>query len=601
MIFIISIGVGVLIGWFVKPEPKPKKPGILLRISPTETKLYTSLNNERIITTAMMKEFMDNNEISYYNFVNYNHNTDIVDIYLPEAIEISENVFSYFVNLASVSLPRATTFGNNAFSDCPKLTSVSLPKATEFGDEAFSDCYKLTSVSLPKATEFGDDAFYRCLNLTSVSLPEATAFEKGAFEGCNGLTSVSLPKATIFGFSAFRECTSLTSVSLPKAIEFGNSAFRECTSLTSVSLPEAIEFRNDAFRECTSLTSISLPKTTSFGGKAFYNCTNLRSISLPKTTSFGGKAFYRCINLGGGTKISGSDGLFSELTPVYLPEVITFHKTVDEGEGPFILCINLASVSLPKTTGLNGGDAFRDCYNLISVSLPKVTEFGDNAFDNCDRLNENNDCEFAPDITFMVAGVATSLLGASGAIDQTVADSFDDGGSVVSINFANNPLAGYNSGDTGALTGGTGSGAMYLVTSVFNNSMDYTITYPGFGYAVGDVLTLDGNGTSALTITVQNVVYDATGLDYTIDSIGSLVTVFSADGVLNGTGAKYIIKGVKYSGMVTQVEVLDNFRGTGYSVGDVLRCDGNGNGKCFIRVETVVDGSLGDNIGGVIF
>ena len=60
-------------------------------------------------------------------------------------------------------------------------------------------------------------------------------------------------------------------------------------------------------------------------------------------------------------------------------------------------------------------------------------------------------------------------------------------------------------GDTGALTGGTGTGATYIVTTVTTGAVTaYTIDAQGLGYVDGDVLTMSQGGADA-TITVNTV------------------------------------------------------------------------------------------------
>ena len=216
LVIVAAIVLGVVFGI------KDKLPGILVRVSPTETKLFTDLNTETTLTVANMRAFMTKNKIT--TRLTECANSDILDIFLPEVTSVENNAFSRYTELVSVSLPKATTFGDNAFNGCANLISVSLPKATTFGDDAFSSCVDLVSVSLPEATEFKDDAFSRCRDLKSVSLPKATEFKDDAFESCFNLVSVSLPKATTFGDDAFEFCLRLN--------ETGNTVFASTITFT---------------------------------------------------------------------------------------------------------------------------------------------------------------------------------------------------------------------------------------------------------------------------------------------------------------------------------------------------------------------------------
>jgi hypothetical protein len=93
---------------------------------------------------------------------------------------------------------------------------------------------------------------------------------------------------------------------------------------------------------------------------------------------------------------------------------------------------------------------------------------------------------------------------------------------------------GYTALGTGALTGGTGTGATYEATTVTGAQAVATVTIVagGSGYTVGDVLTLAGGGGDA-TITVATTSGLIEGVEYTIYSQGS--TDFTLQGAADNT------------------------------------------------------------------
>ncbi len=148
---------------------------------------------------------------------------------------------------------------------------------------------------------------------------------------------------------------------------------------------------------------------------------------------------------------------------------------------------------------------------------------------------------------------------------------------------------GYVVGDTGVFSGGSGSGATFSVTAVGAGGAvtDYNITGGGFGYTATDVLTCAGAGGGDATVQIIAVNDAATGTGYAVGDIGTFVTVH---GSAPTTDAKYRVTTVN-AGAVTGVAILDNFKGVGYAVLDVLRLDGNGNGEAYIQVGAVQGGN----------
>lgn len=173
--------------------------------------------------------------------------------------------------------------------------------------------------------------------------------------------------------------------------------------------------------------------------------------------------------------------------------------------------------------------------------------------------------------------ISAHTLGAAGIL-------FTDGSSAGAVSTGG---TGYVVGNTGTFTGGSGTGATYIIATVTGGAVtDYNITSGGFGYAATDTLTFTGSGDGAATCSLTAVNDNSFGSGYTTGQIGNLVTV---SGPVPSIVAKYRVTAAAGGGNVGGVQVLDNFKGTGYTVGDVLRLDG-GDQQCYIKVTSVENG-----------
>ena len=142
----------------------------------------------------------------------------------------------------------------------------------------------------------------------------------------------------------------------------------------------------------------------------------------------------------------------------------------------------------------------------------------------------------------------------------------------------------YVTGETGALTGGSGSGATFEINTVDTGGeiLTYTVTDGGHGYAVGDTLIITSTGTgTGGTLSVSTITADD-GTTYTVGDTGNLVGG-------NGTGATYEVVSIGTGGSVTDVDVTDT--GTGYVVGDLLTLDGSGASDAVLNVLSVGPGN----------
>ena len=228
----------------------------------------------------------------------------------------------------------------------------------------------------------GDCAFSRCTLMTSVMIPDSvTSIGEYAFSGCSGLTSVTIPKGvTRIENSAFRDCASLTSVTIPRSVtSIGAYVFSGGNIYLNVdpdnsaycSIDGALYSKDRTVLECA--------------GKI----TGGRFIIPTQVTCIGDGAFMSCRNLTSVTipasVTSICRGAFSgcsNLASVTIPDSVTYLDAA-----VFVNCTALQSVKIPDGVDFIQPDTFNNCTALTSVTIPdSVTFIGQYAFSGCSGL-----------------------------------------------------------------------------------------------------------------------------------------------------------------------------------------------------------------------
>lgn len=212
---------------------------------------------------------------------------------------LSEACFTNNKSIIDVTMPNNIQVDAGAFRNCTALLSVSMHNdITEISAECFEGCTSLQSVSWPeKLQKIGQGAFSGCVNLKGV--PSGTNLAEigdNAFSGCTSITYVDFPASlTTIGQGAFYACTSLREIILPDTItKIGNHAFENCSAATKLRLSSGTTVINNyTFSGCKSVKEIAVPATvTEIGREAFYGCSAATMIRLPQgLTSVGNNAF----------------------------------------------------------------------------------------------------------------------------------------------------------------------------------------------------------------------------------------------------------------------------------------------------------------------
>lgn len=166
-----------------------------------------------------------------------------------------------------------------------------------------------------------------------------------------------------------------------KVTSIGDYAFKMCSRLTSVTLPNTLtSIGISAFCECTGLTSVTLPNSlTSIISNAFWGCSSLESLNVEA----------------GNMMFSSIDGVLYNndvskliICPAGKSSITTFPETLTSiGDGAFLTCAGLTSLTLPNSLASIGDFAFYECTGLTSVTLPNsLISIGEGAFSYCSSL-----------------------------------------------------------------------------------------------------------------------------------------------------------------------------------------------------------------------
>ena len=239
----------------------------------------------------------------------------------------------------------------------------------EYGVE-FCTCGNITTITrMPKdfkgayripdfVTNISICAINGCNELTSLFIPKSlTGIEKDNFELCEQLTSLVVEQGNPM-FDSRNNCNAIIITST-------NTLVHGCNGST---IPDGIEVIADfAFSQRRNLSHITIPDSVVYIGEfAFSGCFSLDSeITLHGIRQVPRSCFSGCTRL---KKVIIGDGV----------------KAV---EGAFDGCSLLSDVVITEGTKYIGNMAFYNCINLVSVTLPKSIErIESTAFERCNRI-----------------------------------------------------------------------------------------------------------------------------------------------------------------------------------------------------------------------
>lgn len=239
----------------------------------------------------------------------------------------------------------------------------------EYGVE-FCTCGDITTITrMPKdfkgayripdfVTNISMCAINGCNELISLFIPKSlTGIEKDNFELCEQLTSLVVEQGNPM-FDSRNNCNAIIITST-------NTLVHGCNGST---IPDGIEVIADfAFSQRRNLSHITIPDSVVYIGEfAFSGCFSLDGeITLHGIRQVPRSCFSGCTRL---KKVIIGDGV----------------KAV---EGAFDGCSLLSDVVITEGTKYIGNMAFYNCINLVSVTLPKSIErIESTAFERCNRI-----------------------------------------------------------------------------------------------------------------------------------------------------------------------------------------------------------------------
>ena len=205
---------------------------------------------------------------------------------------------------------------------------------------------------------------------------------------------------------AFEECVSLTAIK----VEEGNAVYdsrENCNAIIETEsntliigtggtiIPEGVtRIGNVAFWNRSGLASVMIPKSvTSIAGNAFWGCSGLEAIKVEE-----GNAVYDSREDCNAVIETESNPLIVGCQNTVIPEGVMII-----GQGAFLDCSSLTSITIPKgVTSIEAG-AFNGCSNLVSVSMSEgLTSIYESAFINCTSLTS---VTIPEGVTFMGSAV----------------------------------------------------------------------------------------------------------------------------------------------------------------------------------------------------
>lgn len=270
------------------------------------------------------------------------------------------------------------------------LTEVIITVQPEIPENAFRNCDLIQKISIPStATSIGEYAFYNCKSVTSYNenngastLPDAiTVIPNYAFTNNTNISHLIISSDIAYiGEYAFSGCSNLVELSTAKVpeklAEIGQYAFSGCSALEKyfnnakgeLNLPTSMNtIGKCAFKGNALVKKVLIPNSVqTIGYAAFEDCNEIQELSVPFINSVLGRYFGEASN-NSGTTGSGAKTSTSDYTHQWTESANGGYFS--NGKGYWIYCYKI-----PKS--------------LQKVVVTKQTEIPDNAFRNCDLIEE---------------------------------------------------------------------------------------------------------------------------------------------------------------------------------------------------------------------
>ena len=236
------------------------------------------------------------------------------------------------------------------YSEIPENGELKLASTVTYGGKD----YRVTTVQ--------SSAFLSCTEIKKLTVPASIKYiQRGAFESCVNMSNLVLEQGEDVldaASDAFKKCN-LIEASVGRNLKI--SIFNNSSSLLKVTLGENIKrIIPWEFSSCSNLKEINLDGIEEIGYGSFSSCYNLESVSLSSVKFLGEHAFGGCCNL----------------INVEISNIITEIPTA-----AFDGC-GFSSFSMKQVVSI-GDEAFKNCDKLENVDWANVSSIGNFAFENC--------------------------------------------------------------------------------------------------------------------------------------------------------------------------------------------------------------------------
>ena len=217
---------------------------------------------------------------------------------------------------------------------------------------------------------------------------------------------VVIPEGIIaIGEKAFEAKDKLVSVKMPDSVlRIGANAFEKCTKLKNVEFSKKLErIEYEAFCRCKGLKEIELPDTLRYlGGGVFASCEKLKSVRCNSKVFEPGSDPFSNYDEKTPKGLFDKDGFLVFLNVLYKYEGNSTEVIVPEGVTRIACGVfrsgryswedknSIEKVVLPASVRYIDNAAFADCLDLKSIEMPAGIRFGENVFQGCEKLADEN-------------------------------------------------------------------------------------------------------------------------------------------------------------------------------------------------------------------
>ena len=329
--------------------------------------------SDGIFTIPSQIEGKDVTEIGDYAFGEYEFNSEIIQIKMPENLKvIRSHAFWYFHKVENLEIPDSvTTLENSSFYQFESIKKINLPASLEKyeGNAFFEYSVKVEGFAISDSNKnyaVKDGILYTKDYKKLVAVP------------C-GKTDIEYPEElTSIGEYAFADNSGET-IKLPETVtEIEQSAFYSADVKKLYLSSNLKEVDDEAFCGMSWLKQYVLNKEAenySVNEGVLYNKAETKLISVP--VDLEEVSIADTVKTIGAYSFNGS-----EIKKVALPE------GVEKIESHAFDEAKLIEISLPSSLKEMGTEAFYSCRSLISVEIPKdITTLDGGTFDGCQNLN----------------------------------------------------------------------------------------------------------------------------------------------------------------------------------------------------------------------